>query len=290
MSLLEKKYLNIDYPINLILEIPPWGFNPIDIRDWCLNNEIPEDVIMECRNKLDTWINMRLNDREKHCIKLRYEQHLALARIGETLDITAERTRQIIAKAVRKLRYRSTIIFDLAKHASNDPEDVMKYTIMSEYGFMEYYDDLQNFPCYDRVKWITCFLGGEKPDISWFEKSPKYQKIARIGIVEYTTYIELKITELAIKNASLTGDFSIIKDCGFDDDVLDCIPVESFGLSVRSYNIIKRMGIHKVGDLRKTSKSEIRRARNCGEKSLKEIIGKLEALGIMIPEDYDDAC
>jgi len=65
------------------------------------------------------------------------------------------------------------------------------------------------------------------------------------------------------------------------------MPIEELGLSMRAYNCLKRAGITKVGEvLEKLSKgvNEIMSIRNFGRKSLAELLGRLQAKGIVIPE------
>jgi DNA-directed RNA polymerase subunit alpha len=61
--------------------------------------------------------------------------------------------------------------------------------------------------------------------------------------------------------------------------------IEDFDLSVRSFNSLKRNGINTINDLANKSEEDLRRLRNLGQKSLKEIIDKLESLGITVPKD-----
>ena len=51
-------------------------------------------------------------------------------------------------------------------------------------------------------------------------------------------------------------------------------------LSQRSYNCLKRAGIHTVDDLVKKSEDDMLRVRNLGRKSLDEIIAKLNSYGL----------
>ncbi|MGC8836800.1 MAG: DNA-directed RNA polymerase subunit alpha [Anaerolineae bacterium] len=69
-------------------------------------------------------------------------------------------------------------------------------------------------------------------------------------------------------------------------------PVEELGLSVRAYNCLKRAGITKVGQVLQRlqkGKGELLSIRNFGEKSLEELLAKLEEKGFLegveIPED-----
>ena len=63
------------------------------------------------------------------------------------------------------------------------------------------------------------------------------------------------------------------------------IQIEELDLTVRSYNCLKRANVHTVEDLIKKSKSDMRKVRNLGEKSLFEIEQKLVDLGFDFKEE-----
>ena len=56
--------------------------------------------------------------------------------------------------------------------------------------------------------------------------------------------------------------------------------IEDMDLSVRSYNCLKRAGIHTVEDLTKKTEDDMLKVRNLGRKSLDEVIHKLQSLGL----------
>jgi len=56
--------------------------------------------------------------------------------------------------------------------------------------------------------------------------------------------------------------------------------VEELELSVRSFNCLKRAGIHTVRDLTEKSEDDMMKVRNLGKKSLEEVKQKLEELGL----------
>ena len=56
--------------------------------------------------------------------------------------------------------------------------------------------------------------------------------------------------------------------------------IEDMDLSVRSYNCLKRAGIHTVEDLTKKSEDDMLKVRNLGRKSLDEVISKLRSYGL----------
>lgn len=56
--------------------------------------------------------------------------------------------------------------------------------------------------------------------------------------------------------------------------------IEDMDLSVRSYNCLKRAGIHTVADLTRKSEEDMLKVRNLGRKSLDEVIAKLHTFGL----------
>jgi DNA-directed RNA polymerase subunit alpha len=78
------------------------------------------------------------------------------------------------------------------------------------------------------------------------------------------------------------------------------LPIEELDLTVRSYNCLKREGIHTVGELIGRSEADLMDIRNFGAKSIDEVKAKLVGLGLalkdsppgfdpsQIVENYDD--
>ncbi len=56
--------------------------------------------------------------------------------------------------------------------------------------------------------------------------------------------------------------------------------IEDMDLSVRSFNCLKRAGIHTVEDLTKKTEDDMLKVRNLGRKSLDEVINKLRLYGL----------
>ena len=68
------------------------------------------------------------------------------------------------------------------------------------------------------------------------------------------------------------------------------LPVEDLELTVRSYNCLKREGIHTVGELVSRSEADLLDIRNFGAKSITEVKEKLAELGLSLkdsPLDFD---
>ena len=69
--------------------------------------------------------------------------------------------------------------------------------------------------------------------------------------------------------------------------VLD-MTIEELDLSVRSFNCLKRANINTVADLISKTEDEIMKVRNLGRKSLEEVIGKLEAMGLSLADEENN--
>ena len=61
-------------------------------------------------------------------------------------------------------------------------------------------------------------------------------------------------------------------------------PIESLDLTVRSYNCLKREGIHSVGELIGRSEADLLDIRNFGSKSIDEVKAKLVTLGLALKD------
>ena len=62
------------------------------------------------------------------------------------------------------------------------------------------------------------------------------------------------------------------------------LPVDDLHLSVRSYNCLKREGIHTVGELVSRSEQDLLDIRNFGSKSIDEVKDKLAELGLSLKD------
>ena len=71
------------------------------------------------------------------------------------------------------------------------------------------------------------------------------------------------------------------------DKVLE-LTIEELDLSVRSFNCLKRANINTVADLISKTEDEMMKVRNLGRKSLEEVIGKLEAMGLSLADEENN--
>ena len=63
------------------------------------------------------------------------------------------------------------------------------------------------------------------------------------------------------------------------------ISIDDLDLSVRSLNCLKKEGIETLGDLTEMSETEMSKIRNLGKKSLKEVIDKVEEMGLKFRDE-----
>lgn len=61
--------------------------------------------------------------------------------------------------------------------------------------------------------------------------------------------------------------------------ILEDTRIEELGLTVRSYNCLKKVSINTIGDLLKYTREDLKKVKNLGNKSAKEILEKLKEYG-----------
>src|SRR5581483_11438151 len=70
------------------------------------------------------------------------------------------------------------------------------------------------------------------------------------------------------------------------------LPIDDLDLTVRSYNCLKREGVHTVGELVARTESDLLDIRNFGQKSIDEVKVKLASMGLSLkdsPANFDPA-
>ncbi|XFA98262.1 DNA-directed RNA polymerase subunit alpha [Candidatus Izemoplasma sp. B36] len=95
---------------------------------------------------------------------------------------------------------------------------------------------------------------------------------SKMLIDHYQVLVELSTTELE-------EDFMVERKSEEKNRNLEK-PIEDLDLSVRSYNCLKRAGIHTLGELIEKSEEDMMKVRNLGKKSLKEVKLKLEEMNL----------
>ncbi len=95
-------------------------------------------------------------------------------------------------------------------------------------------------------------------------------------------------TKLFVDLSSTVGEYNILvsQDDNEQQKVME-MTIEDLDLSVRSYNCLKRAGIHTVEDLIKKSEEDMLKVRNLGQKSLDEVVKKLDDLELSLRSNDD---
>jgi DNA-directed RNA polymerase subunit alpha len=103
---------------------------------------------------------------------------------------------------------------------------------------------------------------------------------------------------IASAGKTLVGLFGLAQELNTDAEGIDigpspaegalaadlALPIEEMDLTVRSYNCLKREGIHTVGELITRSEADLLDIRNFGAKSIDEVKGKLHSMGLALKD------
>ncbi|HHY10127.1 MAG TPA: DNA-directed RNA polymerase subunit alpha [Firmicutes bacterium] len=107
--------------------------------------------------------------------------------------------------------------------------------------------------------------------------------IAPDSAVSLAAKVLMEHIKLFIDLTESVGDVEIMVEKEEESiDRLMEMTVEELDLSVRSYNCLKRAGINTLDELVRRSEDDLMKVRNLGKKSLAEIVGKLEELGLSL--------
>ena len=94
--------------------------------------------------------------------------------------------------------------------------------------------------------------------------------------------------KILIEHFNIVADLNSISDVAglMSEKNVDTVaktletPIEEIEFSVRAYNCLKRAGVHTVQDLINKREAEVTKIRNLGKKSLKEVLDKVEEMGL----------
>ena len=117
----------------------------------------------------------------------------------------------------------------------------------------------------------------------------KAQRPGVIGVIPIDSiYTPVYKVNYTVENTRV-GSMSIVVEKSADPQstVLD-MTIEELDLSVRSFNCLKRANINTVADLISKTEDEMMKVRNLGRKSLEEVIGKLEAMGLSLADEENN--
>ena len=87
---------------------------------------------------------------------------------------------------------------------------------------------------------------------------------------------------------TLDGRPIVVEKSAYPQSTVLDMTIEELDLSVRSFNCLKRANINTVADLISKTEDEMMKVRNLGRKSLEEVIGKLEAMGLSLADEENN--
>ena len=263
-------------------------------------------VIVEAENEELFMERMKeiLSEREYLAMSLRFgiggKETLTLDEIGEQLGVKRERARQILSRALRRLRNPANcklLLPNYTKYAKaldnyqeakvvSDRLESQYNTVCMEYTWLLHKQELtKSAPELRRQLEMLVQMS----DLYGIPEDWKVI-LASNGIHTVFDYIEADREKLeSIKE--YCPDFS----CAVLDSLVGItqqeapkqlwnIPIEELNLSVRAYNALYRARIDTIGELALKSKADLKRIRNLGRSCLEEIEGALKKYHIVLAE------
>ena len=238
----------------------PWPYNLLDdvVCPYVNNRERAEDEYWNETLNASQEEGLRmvldgLSERERECVYYYYKDGLTLEGVGEKYGVSRERIRQLLAKAVRKMRHpaRRRLI------------DYGPDMVAEESEYKKKREEL------DR---LIAVMDEDERVLS--ERLRRVSE-ARLLLQENGMWYQ----GISVKEGS--GD---AKPSAIDYQPITMTPIEAIDLSVRSYNCLKRRDLNTLGLVMDAARSgELSKVRNLGRKSLEEVLNKIK---VITGEDY----
>ena len=213
----------------------PWPYN---LLDDIFNEPFDRILLPDQEAALMKVLETKLTEREQKAVELYYFEGLTLEETGKHFHFQRERARQIIAKAIRKLRH----------------PGIKRMILFDEEGKIEYEN-----ACRELNEWRHLLENKE------VELKYQVQQIEKL-LAEHNKEI---IREEEIKEKLKYNAYDEMKEY-FSDKF------EDMDFSVRTMNCLLRSDIRTVGDLKECIRNgDIFRVRNFGKKCYEEVLEKI---------------
>ncbi len=228
------------------------------------------------KNALDT-----LRDREKKVLEYRFGlidgQPRTLEEVGEVFRVNRERIRQIEAKALRNLRHptRSRKLTNIFDYETELEEIKRRGNLGSVYDrVMKVIDD--------SIKGLESVI--EQAKIKEKPITPVNMILLDFHKTAKDSYVTLlKRTKRLYEEADINVKAKEEGEIGTKYlTSLFSTPITELELSIRSANCMRESNIRTVGELVKRKEEDLLNLRNFGKKSLAEIKGILEKMGLSL--------
>ncbi|WLR42008.1 DNA-directed RNA polymerase subunit alpha [Bacillus carboniphilus] len=115
----------------------------------------------------------------------------------------------------------------------------------------------------------------------WTDGSIGPKEAIALGSKIFTEHLNIFVS---LTDEAQNAEIMVEKEEDQKEKVLE-MTIEELDLSVRSYNCLKRAGINTVQELANKTEEDMMKVRNLGRKSLEEVKGKLEELGLGLRKD-----
>lgn len=227
---------NYEYPVNLFYD---------------LGLDISEPITDDMKDGLEYTL-CGLTERERGMLEKHYKDNRTYSDIGTDYGVTRERVRQVIVRALRKLRYYSRL------NVIENGLEVIRERKRKKDEALE--------------RHRAAILELQTEISKLMENKELVKKIVQeSNMMEDTAPEDIKkVTEVITEYRSDWG-------LGMED-------ITELELSVRSLNCLKRAGVRTLGDLAKLTKEKLMKMRNMGRKSVDEIIAMLKQYGIELQD------
>lgn len=193
------------------------------------------------------------SERERKIIHLRYDEGMTLEESGQELGITRNRVLQIENDILRKLR---------------NPKRSKRLLVGGSF--------------YQKIEEQRKKLNEAEGNERFKELRERTEKALITNDVK--TLLELKNVIDAKLSSMNQEDVNSVSEW-YDFWETD---ISELGLTIRSYNGLRRAGFKTYGDLRELSTSKLIWVRNIGEVSRKDIIEKCKKIGIEVIDDINN--
>lgn len=234
----------------------PWPYNLLDdllAKKSCGNRDKEEDfwgdILTDSQALGLEQAIASLAVREQDAVKAYYQHGLSLEQVGNQFNVTRERARQVIAKAVCKLRHPSR--FNLIRYGA----DYKDKLISSNEKLAEIERETQE-------------LQARKEELT--------KQVHNLTCTRESILAEICASAAGMMDGSVQP-----KD---GRKATGVVTLDEMELSVRSWNCLKRAGVKTLPDLVDRMKSgELVKIRNLGKRSILELLDKVKTY---TGEDY----
>lgn len=223
-----------------------------------------------------------VSEREQKILKGYYIENKTFDALGKEIGITRERIRQILEKALRKMKLKvghyeiddSKFQQYLCNVKKETDSETLKKIIELRF--------FKNFKIKDIAKKLNISIANVGNQINRIKQKVQKESILNNDIDDLM--VSYKDIENEILREIKTNEAVVIKDIDEDgkaryEILKDSEPISVLDLSIRGYTALKRYGINKINDLIEflyVDHEDLRKIRNLGKKTIDEIKRELE--------------